>query len=93
MSDFALPVAAPASRLFPGTGACCLRRYPVCAGEGEEQVAASPAAASKVRAMLWFCHVPGFVPGGWEAHRSLPLVIAEGQQGDAPAEWAEQERT
>jgi hypothetical protein len=89
MSDFALPMAAPASRLFPGTGVCCLRCYPVCADEGEEQVAA----ASKVRTLLWLFHVPGFVPGGWEARRSLPLAMAEGQQGDQPAGWADQERT
>jgi hypothetical protein len=92
MSDFALPMAAPASRPFPGTGVCCLRRYPVCAGKREEQVAASPAAASKVRALPWLCHVPVFAPGGWEAHRTLPLVVGDGQQGDAPAGWVEQER-
>ena len=89
MSDCTFSMAAPASHLFPGTGVYCLRRYPVCAGEGEEQVAA----ASKARTLLWLFHVPGFVPGGWEAHRSLPVAIAEGQQGDKPARWADQERT
>ena len=89
MSDFALPVAAPASRLFPGMGVCCLRRYPVCADKREEQVAA----AFKARMLLWPCHAPAFLPHGRGA-QLLPLLAAtEGQQGDAPAEWAEQERT
>ena len=89
MSDFALPVAAPARRLFPETGACCLRCNPVCAGKREEQVAA----ASKVRMLLWLCHAPAFLPHGRGA-QLLPLLAAtEGQQGDAPAEWADQERT
>jgi hypothetical protein len=89
MSDFALPVTAPTSRLFPGTGVCCLRCYPVCAGKREEQVAA----VSKVRMLPWPCHAPAFLPHGRGA-QLLPLLAAsEGQQGVAPAKWAGQERT
>jgi hypothetical protein len=89
MSDCTLPMAVPASRLFPGTGVYCLRRYPVYADEGEDQVAA----ASKVRMLLWPCHAPAFLPHGRGAQLLLLLAATEGQQGDAPAEWAEQERT
>ena len=89
MSDSTVPMTLPASRLFPGTGVCFLRYYPVCAGEWEEQVAA----ASKVRMLLWPCHAPAFLPHGRGAQLLLLLAATEGQQGDAPAEWAEQERT
>lgn len=89
MSKSTLPLAIPASRLFPGTGVCSLRCYPVCAGEGEEQSAAE----SLVRTLPRLCQVPASVLIGREAHRSLLLIIAEGQQGDAPAGWADQERT